>query len=1028
MLSLLRSFLLSAIGTVGLTLSAAAQPTSTRTPFEENKGQWPAAVRYRAAFGAGTLYLRAGGFVYDWYNATDLAAARTALSEGPAGRPPTAPHVRGHAVFVDFVGARAAGLEPESSAPAYSNYFVGAVRAAHVRSYAAVTYRQVWPGIDVQAYTNPAGQFEYDLLIAPGADPTAARLRYRGAAGLALTPEGALRIRTTVGEVLEQRPVAYQPGPAGTRTVVTCRYELRGTELAVALPNGYDRTRPLVIDPVVQAATFVGSAYPVTGAHTATPDAAGNIYIGGYAGGPGYPVTPGAYNVPLSGTLSISKFDPRGTTLLFSTYFGGVDGSTGALYQLAVDARGRLFAYAQVGTRDFPVTPNAYDATLNGSFDLALAKFSAAGDSLLAATYLGGTDVDSPTEFALSAQGEPCVGGYTSSANFPTTPGVLRRTYQQREGFIAQLSADLRTLRWSTFVGTPEWDGMRSVRVATNGDVYFTAYTEDETFAVDPRSAAPTYSSGFVGCLSADGRRLRYSTYIPCENIIRPRRTTDPGLLDLDLAGNVYVLGKTTGYTALTTLGGGYQGPGYINPVNNQPAVQQLFVVKFDSTLRQQLGGAVVAGGDLGNVVPLAMGVDSCGNVSLGAYTRRQAVLPVLNPLPNVAPDATMYIATVAHNFLQLGSGTYYGNPTAAGVYNGNQFRHGVDRQGRVYLNWGLRNGNAFPTTSAAYLHTNPNNIPGGTDCIAVVIDPQTLTAPTAAAQLAPPRACTGQTVDFFNNSTAFGGSLWDFGDNSPRVTTANPHHAYSRPGTYHPRLIARPSATSCHPADTLTLTVEVLPAAQRALPTTAVLCPTDSVVLDAGNPAVGTWQWNTGATTRTLTVRQPGVYTVVTGSTGCLRTDSVRVLADPAPRLVADSTACQSGTLRVEGAPAGSTYRWSTGATTAVLAVPTAALYSVEVTTPAGCRTTLQAPAGPLAPPNIITPNGDGQNESFVVTGLPANTQLTIFNRWGRRLYRQESYDQQWAGTGLAAGTYYYLLDGPGLCRAIRGWVEIVR
>jgi gliding motility-associated-like protein/uncharacterized repeat protein (TIGR01451 family) len=86
---------------------------------------------------------------------------------------------------------------------------------------------------------------------------------------------------------------------------------------------------------------------------------------------------------------------------------------------------------------------------------------------------------------------------------------------------------------------------------------------------------------------------------------------------------------------------------------------------------------------------------------------------------------------------------------------------------------------------------------------------------------------------------------------------------------------------------------------------------------------------------------------------------------------------------------------------------------------------------AGDLFIPNVITPNGDGKNDLFVVVGLsqyPGST-LRVYNRWGSEVYQSQSYNNDWGGSGLNDGTYYYILivNTPAGKQAYKGWVEIL-
>ncbi|WP_204376051.1 gliding motility-associated C-terminal domain-containing protein [Hymenobacter coccineus] len=154
--------------------------------------------------------------------------------------------------------------------------------------------------------------------------------------------------------------------------------------------------------------------------------------------------------------------------------------------------------------------------------------------------------------------------------------------------------------------------------------------------------------------------------------------------------------------------------------------------------------------------------------------------------------------------------------------------------------------------------------------------------------------------------------------------------------------------------------------------------------------------------------------------------------------QLVADSADCQAGsrTLRVLGAPAGSAFAWNTGATGPSLAVTAPGRYEVRARTLGGCGYRLGytvtavgvALGGPL--PNVITPNGDGLNDRWVVPGLLAGTRLRLYNRWGRLVYQTAAYANEWAAAGAPAGLYYYVLENEQLCASprIKGWVEVIR
>jgi gliding motility-associated-like protein len=224
---------------------------------------------------------------------------------------------------------------------------------------------------------------------------------------------------------------------------------------------------------------------------------------------------------------------------------------------------------------------------------------------------------------------------------------------------------------------------------------------------------------------------------------------------------------------------------------------------------------------------------------------------------------------------------------------------------------------------------------------------------------------------------------------------------------------------------------VRVLSIPGRALPATAVLCPSSTLALQAAGGPGYSYRWSTGATTRTLDVSQPGTYRVVVSNGGCSTRDSVLVRAVTVPRLPADTTLCTNGNinLQVRAAP-GSTVRWDGGQTTSTLAVSASGVYGVTVTTD-GCvfKRQVRVELRRLAqPPNVITPNGDGLNETLEILPLEPGTRVSLFNRWGRLVYSTTDYHNDW-GTGQAPGLYYYTLENERYCQPfVKGWVEVIR
>jgi gliding motility-associated-like protein len=235
----------------------------------------------------------------------------------------------------------------------------------------------------------------------------------------------------------------------------------------------------------------------------------------------------------------------------------------------------------------------------------------------------------------------------------------------------------------------------------------------------------------------------------------------------------------------------------------------------------------------------------------------------------------------------------------------------------------------------------------------------------------------------------------------------------------------------------TLTAT-QVVSAPEASIQGDSLLCPGRPAQLTAANPAALAYAWSTGAITPTILAGQAGTYSVVVSfGSGCSATARYQVRAAPAnPPLTLgpDTTICEGAQLVLSARlPAGShavQYQWSDGSTGPELVAQQPGVYRVQRTTRCETQTAIRqiSTRSCLLIPNIITPNNDGQNDLFVIQGLPPGAwRLAIFNRWGQPVYQTEAYHADW-GTLAAPGLYYYVLQQAATGRSHKGWVEVVR
>ncbi|MDB5284241.1 MAG: hypothetical protein JWO06_3316, partial [Bacteroidota bacterium] len=376
--------------------------------FTENKGQWDQKVLYRAEVPHGNVLLEKNDFYFFLYSPTDLAQIHHPGGHGNVT-------VHGHAFKEEFVGANTNPvMNGELAYSDYANYYHGnnpAHWASGARIYQKVHYQELYDGIDLLVYNRANEQMKYDLVVKPGADASKIKIHYNGVSKVKIDNE-ALQISTSVGDIIEQKPYAYQD-VNGERKEVKCNFALSHGQVCFQFPDGYDNAYALVIDPTIVFASYTGATADNWG-YSATYDKQGSLFLGGYVNatppfGTTYPTTTGAFQITWAGgtgganggngsgigyacDMGITKFTPDGSTLVYSTYLGGSDNETPN--SLVVDAQDNLIVYGVTYSSDYPTTSGAFATSYTGAGDIVVTKFNSAGTALIGSTYVGGSGSD----------------------------------------------------------------------------------------------------------------------------------------------------------------------------------------------------------------------------------------------------------------------------------------------------------------------------------------------------------------------------------------------------------------------------------------------------------------------------------------------------------------------------------------------------------------------------------------------------------------------------------------------------------
>jgi hypothetical protein len=404
-------------------------------------------------------------------------------------------------------------------------------------TYARVRVLDAYPGVDIVFY-GQRNRVEYDVIVAPGGDPRTFGLRVDDAVSLDVDADGNL-VATRGGHAVKlQRPAAYQVID-GVVVRVDSDFDLASRQHVRVRVGAYDAAHPLVIDPVISYATYVGGGSFEQGTAIAV-DASGSAYIAGYTLSNDFP-TVSAYDrsIGRSGDVDVfvSKLNAAGTALVWSTYIG-MAGSVERAVGIAVDAAGSAYVTGQTATSTYPVTAGAWQkgSAAGGSF---VTKLSPQGNALVYSTYVAGATTDA---IAVDAGGSAYVTG-TASPALVTTPASLQPAPKGAAGtgFVLRLNADGSAPVYSTFVGGSGSDEATSIAIDGRGNAFIGGWTTSADFPlVNPiPQAAAGQKDAFIAKLDATGSKLIYST--------RLGGTLDDAVnaIAIDGDGRAYVVGET---------------------------------------------------------------------------------------------------------------------------------------------------------------------------------------------------------------------------------------------------------------------------------------------------------------------------------------------------------------------------------------------------------------------------------------------------------------------------------------------------
>jgi Beta-propeller repeat len=662
--------------------------------FEPNRGQTDARVKFLAR-GGYTLFLTKNAAVLDFPVASDQSKAAIKSGEAEKGvvlnsrlKVPIskkAPQIADSVLQMRLVGVNPnAAVGGEDELPGKSNYFIGndpKKWRTDVPQYARVKYSEIYPGVNLVYYGNQSGQLEYDFQVAPGADPSAITFEVAAERGsrdqnkacgkakpnpsLHLDANGDLLVKLAGGEVRFHKPVVYQTISDETRgnapkKFITGRYLLANGNLVRFAIANYDKSKPLVIDPVMLYSSYIGGSGYDQGSSIAV-DGSGNAFLTGYTTSADFPVVnqiPGACNGACGqgngrDDAFVIKVNATGTALVYSSYIGGTDYDLG--HGVAVDGSGDAYLIGQTASTDFPVVnqiPGACSTRCLGF----VTTINAAGDALVNSSLISAL----PEAITLDSSDNLYLTGSADLPYFPIVnqiPGACNGTCATGGGptnaFVTKINAGENALVYSSLIGgsgsnqSGMGDEGSSIAVDDSGNTYLTGSTASTNFPVvnqipgacNEGCGNGALQNAFLTKVNAAGSALVYSSYI------------GGGLGDggngvaVDSSGNAYLAGSTssTNFPVVNQIAGACNGK------CGSDLVQNAFVTKVNAAGSALIYSSRIGGSDY--EIGYGIAVDGSGNAYLTGSTS-STDFPIVDQIPGACIGACSVEGAAVNAFI----------------------------------------------------------------------------------------------------------------------------------------------------------------------------------------------------------------------------------------------------------------------------------------------------------------------------------------------------------------------------------------
>jgi gliding motility-associated-like protein len=880
-----------------------------------------------------------------------------------------------------------------------------------VHAYKKITIKNVYPYIDWVLYNSTEQGFKYDFVVHPGADYKQIELVYSSLNRLTIDEAGNLKIKTEQGTLTENAPVSFlAEKKISSQFIKTSnqknKYGGYDTHIQFSIPDVTTALEnDLIIDPQLTWGTYWGGN-DLDGPLSICTDATNNFFITGYTGSTDFPTLDAGtyfYGVTSHYDAFILKFN-NGGVLLWSTFYGGTGLDEGDF--LDIDNSGNIFVTGRTESTDFPTQTAGtfFQGTNAGGEDVFVLKFDNFGNRLWA-TYYGGTSSEVGLTITVDFLGNVFVSGKTQSTDFPTQnagtffQGTFGGGYE--DVFVLKFDNAGNRL-WATYYGGSVKEAAHSIITDGTGNVFIVGQTDSPDF---PTQNAGTFFQGTYGggyddafILKFDngGNRLWATFYGGNFN-------DEGGSVIVESTGNVFIMGLTRSTNFPV------QNAGTFFQATNA-GILDAFILKFDN-MGNRLWATYYGGPGFESYISFDnLALDSCGNLYITFTVDTDSTT---YPFPSCDGGYFDNFFSNAYFYVFISEFTSQGDLLWASYLSGDGATHSalaIDTNNNLLITgeWVPILGTSYPLANpggGAFYDTTYN---GSDDAYILKFSPIPLVVTTTSSNAI--CTCNGTATALIAGTCPYTYS-WNTGQTTPTVSTLCA-------GTY--TVTVHDSIRCATQTAIVTINDSIVPITITV--NSPTICLGDTAILVATGATSYTWSAGTLVTAVNTATAAPittAVYTVIGNSGLCADTAfaTVTISAPPVITTSGDVTIA-FGASTLLNSSGGISYTWSppTGLNCTNCATPVAnpletTIYCVAVNDGVCIDTTcltvnVESPCpsvGELKVPDAFSPNGDGNNDVFLLQGWDVcikKFNIIIVDRWGEKVFQSNSPSINWDGT----------------------------